>query len=174
MRTTPLALLMAIGALGAASGNSPPAGGPVRCSVNGYMWPATLDSKPTPTETGTIEMISDGHGKFTSGQMTQHLADDTHMSGSDNCIFELASGTYEARADGAVTNTIVWKLRPGSDPHCGAFVTDSKNLGFAEGARDFRGVKNVSTAYALEDGRTGWVGATPLGFAFGVCEPSAK
>jgi hypothetical protein len=154
----------------------PPAipSGPLRCGINGYMWPRSVDAGPTPTVVGTVETVPDGHGKFISGEMTQHLADDTHLGGSNVCNFGLESGTYIQNSDDTVTNTIVWKLLPGSDSHCGATVTDSKNLGYTEGARDFRGFKNTSTSYILDDGRIAWVGASPQGVGIGVCEPVKK
>jgi len=169
-------LLMATCFLRSEALAKPPAiiSGPLRCGINGYMWPHSADAGPTATVVGTIEMVPDGHGKFISGHMTQHAADDTHMGGSNVCIFDLQSGTYTQHSDGTTTNTIIWKLRPGSDSHCGAIVTDSKNLGFSEGARDFHGFKNTSTSYILEDGRVAWVGASPQGVGIGVCQPATK
>ncbi len=148
--------------------------GSMRCGINGYMWPASADAVPVATDLGAMEIESDGHGKFVSGQMTQHLADDTHMAGTDVCTFDLESGTYVLHSDGTTTNTIAWKLRPGSDPHCGAIATGSKNLGFVEGSRDFRAFTYVSTAYVLDNGRTGYVAASAQGISIGVCEPIKK
>ena len=145
--------------------------GPMKCGINGYMWPRSSDAAPLATDVGTMEIVSDGHGKFVSGQMTQHLADDTHMAGTDICTFDLESGTYIEHSDGTIANTIVWKLRPGSDPHCGAIASRSKNLGFVEGVRDFHALTYSSTSYVLEDGRIGYTASSAQGVSMGVCEP---
>ena len=149
-------------------------GNSMRCSINGYMWPASADAAPIATDLGTMEIESDGHGKFVSGQMTQHLADDTHMAGTEVCTFDLESGSYVQHSDGTTANTIAWKLRPGSDPHCGAIASGNKNLGFVEGSRDLRSFTYASTSYALDGGRIGYVAASALGISIGVCEPVKK
>jgi hypothetical protein len=148
--------------------------GPMRCGINDYGWPLSVESAPLGTGTGSLEMVSDGHGHYTSGQMTEHLADDTHTLGTNVCTFDLVSGTYERKADGTTANIMTWKLRPGSDSHCGAMATRSENLGFIEGARDFRAFQRTSTSYVLEDGRIVWVASSPTGVAIGACEPLAK
>jgi hypothetical protein len=155
--------------------NLPTVVGPIRCGISGYMWPLSPDAAPIATDVGTLEIVSDGHGNYTSGQMTEHLADDTHLAGSDVCIFELQSGAYIQQSDGTTLNTTNWKLRLGSDPHCGAFVTNSKNLGFIEGERAFRAFQRISTSYVLDDGRIVWVAANPqVGVAIGACEKVGK
>jgi hypothetical protein len=155
---------------------NPPAvvSGPMRCGINGYTWPLSADDAPVATDIGTMEIVSDGRGKFVSGQMTQHLADDTRMAGTNVCTFDLAGGTYVQQSDGSTANTIAWKLRPGSDPHCGAIVAHSKNLGFVEGARDFHAFKYTSISYPLGDGRMGYAASSAQGVAIGICEPATK
>jgi hypothetical protein len=113
-------------------------GARMRCGVNDYGWPLSSDTAPLGTGTGTLEIVADGHGNYTSGQMTEQLADDTHALGTNVCTFDLVRGTYEKKADGTIANTMIWKLRSGSDPHCGAMVTGAKNLGYVASARDFR------------------------------------
>ncbi len=158
-----------------AHANSPSAlTGPMRCGINGYGWPLSANDAPIAADAGTMEIVSDGNGKFISGQMTQHVGDDTRMAGSDVCTFDLESGTYVQRPYGTTTNTLTWKLRAGSDPHCGAIVTNSKYLGFIEGARDFHSVTYTSTSYPLENGRIGYVGSSVQGVVIGVCEPIGK
>jgi hypothetical protein len=106
--------------------------------------------------------------------MTQHVGDDTRMAGTNVCTFDLENGTYVQQPDGTTANAITWKLRPGSDPHCGAIVTHSKYLGFTEGARDFRSFTNTSTSYVLENGRIGYTGSSAQGVVLGVCDPITK
>lgn len=84
------------------------------------------------------------------------------------------SGTYIQQPDGTSINTITWKLRSGSDSHYGAIVTRSKNPGFIEGARDFRGFTNTSTSYVPENGRIGYAGSSAQGVVIGVCESVRK
>jgi len=148
--------------------------GRMRCGINGYAWPLSADDAPIAADGGTMEIVSDGRGKFISGQMTRHVGDDTRMAGTNVCTFDLESGTYVQQPDGTTANTISWKLRPGSDSHCGALVTNSKYLGFIEGARSFRSVTNTSTSYVLENGRIGYVGSSTQGVVIGVCEPIRK
>ncbi len=158
-----------------ARANPPSAvGGSMRCGLNGYGWPLSTNDAPIAADAGTMEIVSDGNGKFTSGQMTRHVGDDTRMAGTNVCIFDLENGTYVQHSDGTTANTLSWKLRPGSDPHCGAIVTKSKNLGFAESPRDFRAVTYTSTSYTLENGRIAYVGSSPQGVVIGVCEPNGK
>lgn len=138
--------------------NPPPAiSGAMRCGINGYGWPLSANDAPIAADAGTMEIVSDGNGKFISGQMTRHVGDDTRMAGTNVCTFDLESGTYVQLPDGTTANTLSWKLRAGSDPHCGAIVTNSKYLGFAESPRDFRSVTYRSTSYRLDDGRIGYV-----------------
>lgn len=144
--------------------------GRIRCGVNDYGWPLSPETAPLGTGTGTLEIVSDGHGNYTSGQMTEQLADDTHAFGTNVCTFDLITGTYAQNADGSTTNTMVWKLRSGSDAHCGAAVTRVKNLGFVEGAREFREFQRTSTSYLLDDGRMVFAGSNPLGVAVGACK----
>jgi hypothetical protein len=148
--------------------------GRMRCGINDYAWPLSSDTAPFGTGNGTLEIVSDGHGHYTAGQMTENLADDTHAFGGDICTFDLVSGTYAQRPDGTTANTMMWKLRSGSDAHCGAIVTHEKNLGFVETARDFRSFQLTSTSYVLDDGRIAWVGASQLGVAIGACQPAGE
>jgi hypothetical protein len=148
--------------------------GPMRCGINGYGWPLSAEDAPIAADAGTMEIVSDGNGKFTSGQMTRHVGDDTRMAGTNVCTFDLEGGTYVQQPDGTTANTLSWKLRAGSDPHCGAIVTNSKYLGFVEGSRDFHSVTYTSTSYTLENGRIGYVGSSPQGVVIGVCEPMGK
>jgi len=147
-----------------------PITGRLKCGVNYYAWPLSTDTPPIQGGTGLIEITSEPQGLYTSGQMTQHQGDDTHTLGEDLCTFDLDHGTYVLNADGTTTSTIVWKLRPGGDAKCGAFVTGEKYLGLTEGARQYRGFKTTSTSYVLKNGKIGWSGASPLGFAIGLCE----
>jgi hypothetical protein len=149
-------------------------GGTMRCGVNGYGWPLSANDAPIAADAGTMEIASNGNGKFISGQMTQHVGDDTRMAGTNVCTFDLESGSYVQRLDGTTANTLTWKLRAGSDPHCGAIVTNSKYLGYVEGPRDFHSVTYTSTSYTLENGRIGYVGSSLQGVVLGVCEPIGK
>jgi hypothetical protein len=143
--------------------------GAMRCGINDYGWPLSSDTAPLGTGTGTLEIVSDGQGNYTSGQMTEQLADDTHSFGTNTCTFDLVRGRYEKKADGTTENIMTWKLRSGSDPHCGAIVTRVKNLGLVESARDFREFQRTSTSYVLDDGRTVFVASNPLGVSIGAC-----
>ena len=80
--------------------------GLMRCGINGYMWPLSVDSAPIAADTGTMEIVSDGRGNYTSGQMTEHLGDDTHIAGTDVCTFDLVNGTLSSNADGQVCKVL--------------------------------------------------------------------
>ena len=121
-----------------------------------------------------MEIVSDGRGNYTSGQMTEHLGDDTHIAGTDVCTFDLVNGTYLQQSDGTTVNTTTWRLRPGSDSHCGVVSTHSKVQGFIAGARDFREFQRTSTSYVLEDGRIVWVAASKQGVAIGACQAAQE
>jgi hypothetical protein len=169
--------LLALSLFSAAEARAnPPAAisGPMRCGINDYGWPSSADSAPIVAGGGTLEIMSDGHGNYTSGQMTEHLPDDTRMAGTNVCTFDLESGTYVQLPDRSTANTMGWKLRSGSDSHCGAVVTHEKYLGFTEGARAFRAFTTKSTSYVLEDGRIAWARSSDQGVAMGICEPIKK
>ena len=138
-RWTTMLLAMAISSSCRGARRIPPAlmSGPMRCGINGYGWPLSANDAPIAADAGTMEIVSDGNGKFTSGQMTRHIGDDTRMAGTNVCIFDLENGSYVQHSDGTTTNILSWKLRAGSDPHCGAIVTKSKNLGYVEEATRF-------------------------------------
>jgi hypothetical protein len=170
-------MLLAVALFIPAEGRAnPPAviSGPMRCSINGYMWPLSIDTPPIAADIGTMEIVSDGQGNYSSGQMTEHSGDDTRMGGTNVCTFDLESGTYVQQPDGTTINTTTWKLRPGSDAHCGASVTHSSAQGFVEGQRSFRSFTTNSTSYLLADGRIAWARSSAQGVAIGLCEPVRK
>ena len=148
--------------------------GRIRCGISDFGWPLSPETEPLGPVSGILEIIADGHGNYTSGQMTEHLGDDTQISGTKVCTFDLIRGTYEQKADGSTANTMTWRLRAGSNPHCGAVVTGAKNLGFIEGARDFREFQRTSTSYLLDDGRMVFVSSNPIGVAIGACRQMAN
>lgn len=92
--------------------------GKIQCNLSNYAWPSSDDQTPTPTGTGTIELVADGKGYYTSGTMTEHVADDTQTGGEDLCRFTLVSGSYTVASDGRGTASTVWKLASGGDSHC--------------------------------------------------------
>src|ERR1700726_1346380 len=113
MRPPLTAMLLAAALLIGAEARANPSSvisGPMRCGINGYMWPLSVDTAPIAADIGTMEIVSDGNGKFISGQMTEHLGDDTRMAGTSVCTFDLESGTYVLQSDGITANTTTWKL----------------------------------------------------------------
>jgi hypothetical protein len=68
------------------------------------------------------------------------------------------------------TTMIKWKLRAGSDAHCGAYIRDSENLGFVQSARDFSPITYTSNFYLEAGGRSNFESASPAGVEIGLCD----
>lgn len=151
------------------SGASPFLRGRFRCGVTDYMWPASVEDAPTATGTGTMELESDGNGKFIAGSLSEHLADDTRRSGERMCTSQLVSGEYRMNSASAGTATMLWKLRPGSDPHCGALHARAPNLGFTESARDYGIVTGTANFFISRDSSSRWVSASDIGVSMAAC-----
>jgi len=61
--------------------------GHFRCGFTDYMWPSSPEDAPTAAGNGTMEFESDGNGRFISGTISEHLADDTRTFGQKTCEF---------------------------------------------------------------------------------------
>jgi hypothetical protein len=83
------------------------------------------EQTPTPTGTGTTELVADGKGYYTSGTMTEQVADDTHTGGENLRRFTLVSGLCTVATDGRGTASTVWKLASGGDSHCANFPLEA-------------------------------------------------
>jgi hypothetical protein len=68
--------------------------GHFRCGITDYMWPTSPENVPTATGSATKVFEADGNGKFTTGALSEHLADDTRTFGEKVCSFQLVSGEY--------------------------------------------------------------------------------
>ncbi len=112
-----------------------------------------------------MELDSDGNGKFTAGILSERLADDTRRFGEKACTYELVRGEYRMTSADAGTSTIIWKLKPGSDGHCGGYP----NLGRTESARDFGEVSSAGQFFTATDGTSRWTAASPLGVSIASC-----
>jgi hypothetical protein len=136
-----------------------------RCGFTDYMWPTSAEGSPTSTGTGVIEFASDGNGMIESGNMTESLADDTRRSGDKACSFTLTKGDYRLTSPNSGTATMTWKLKPGSDPHCGGYP----NLGRSENGRDYLPFSTTGTFFIGEDGTSKWVSTSDAGVSIGFC-----
>ena len=145
--------------------------GHFRCGFTDYMWPASPEDAPTATGNGTMEFESDGNGKFTAGGMSQHQADDTRTFGEKVCTFQLVSGEYHMTSPSAGTSTLAWKLQPGSDSHCGAYLRTVPNLGLTESARDYATFSGTGNFFISQDGSSKWISASASGVSIGSCSP---
>ena len=79
--------------------------GHFRCGFTDYMWPTSPEDAPTATGNGTMEFESDGNGKYTAGNMSEHLADDTRTFGEKECGFQLVRGEYQMSSPSMGTST---------------------------------------------------------------------
>jgi hypothetical protein len=172
-RVAVLGLLVAILAGLAASAGSTSLQGHFRCGFTDYMWPTSPEDAPTATGNGTMEFESDGNGKFIAGSMTEHVADDTRRLGEKVCTFQLVNGEYRMNSSSAGTSTIVWKLRAGSDSHCGAFLRNlnTANLGYTESPSDSAPVSRTGSFFILPDGSSKLFSASEIGVSIGACVP---
>jgi hypothetical protein len=102
--------------------------------------------------------------------MAIHAADDTHTLGQNRCDFELVSGKYDMKTPSSGTTTIKWKLRAGSDAHCGAYIRDSESLGFVQSARDFSPITYISNFYLKAGGRSNFESTPAAGVEIGSCD----
>jgi len=118
------------------------------CEFTDYGWPISPEAAAQVGGHGRVEYDADARGTITDGWMTIHAADDTHALGQNRCDFELVSGTYEMKSATSGTTTIKWKLRAGSDAHCGAYIRDCENLGFVQSARDFSPITYTSNFFS--------------------------
>ena len=60
-----------------------------------------------------MQVVSDGHGKFTAGSTTVNAVGNT-------CSWTLSSGSYSIKADGTGTSTLTWKAEPSNTAKCPA------------------------------------------------------
>ena len=123
---------------------------------------------PLGTGTGTLEIVADGHGKYTSGQMTEQLADDTHALGTNVCTFDLVRGHLREKSrrhhrEHHDLETAIGKrsaLRRDGDGRQESCLCGQRPR-----------LPRTSTSYVLADGRTVFVASNPLGVAIGACHP---
>ncbi len=165
IRSGSVLVLCAIAAAVPAKAAEPVFRGSFRCGFTDYMWPLSSEASPTATGTGVIEFNSDGSGTIQSGYMVESLADDTRRSGDKTCSFTLVRGEYHLTSPSAGTATMTWKLRPGSDSHCGGYP----NLGRVESARDYLPFSTSGNFFIGENGTSKWVSATDAGISIGFC-----
>jgi hypothetical protein len=140
------------------------------CEFTDYAWPISPEAAAQVGGHGSLEYDADARGTITDGWMTIHTADDTHALGQNRCDFELVSGKYEMKSAISGTTTIKWKLRAGSDAHCGAYIRDSENLGFVQSARDFSPITYTSNFFLDPDGRSNFESASAAGIEIGACD----
>jgi hypothetical protein len=140
------------------------------CEFTDYAWPISPEAAAQVGGHGRVEYEADAGGTITDGSMTIHAADDTHALGQDRCDFELVSGKYDMKTASSGTTTIKWKLRAGSDAHCGAYIRGAENLGFVQSARDFSPVTYTSSFYLDADGRSNFESASAAGVEIGACD----
>ena len=140
------------------------------CEFTDYAWPISPEAAAQVGGHGSVEYDADARGRITAGSMTIHAADDTHALGQNRCDFELVSGKYDMKTATSGTTTITWKLRAGSDAHCGAYIRDSENLGFVQSARDFSPIAYTSNFYLDADGRSNFASGSAAGVEIGACE----
>jgi hypothetical protein len=140
------------------------------CEFTDYAWPISPEASAQAGGHGTVEYDTDASGTITDGSMTIHAADDTQALGQNRCDFELVSGKYHMKTATSGTTTIKWKLRAGSDAHCGAYIRDSENLGFVQSARDFSPITYTSNFYLFADGRSNFESASAAGVEIGACD----
>jgi hypothetical protein len=145
--------------------------GHFRCGITNYMWPTSPEDAPAATGNATMEFESDGNGKFTTGSLSEHLADDTRTFGEKVCAFQLVSGEYRMNSPSAGTSTLAWRLQVGSDNHCGAWLRNANtpNLGYTESPRDYETVSSTGTFFILPNGTSRWISASEIGVAIGAC-----
>jgi hypothetical protein len=67
--------------------------------ITDYMWPSALEEAPTATGSAVMDFDSDGNGRFTTGSLTEHLADDTRTLGEKVCAFQLINGEYHMKSE---------------------------------------------------------------------------
>jgi hypothetical protein len=161
--------LAVIAAILSNAGQSPLAGHH-SCEFTDYAWPIFPDATAQVGGHGTVEYDADAKGTITDGSMTIQAGDDTHTLGQNRCDFELVSGKYDMRTATSGTTTIEWKLRAGSDAHCGAYIRDSENLGLVQSARDFSPITYASNFYLHADGRSNFESASAAGVQIGACD----
>jgi hypothetical protein len=143
--------------------------GHYRCGFTDYMWPSGPEDSPTATGSGTIEFEADSNGKFTSGTLSELVADDTRTFGQRACTFQLVSGESRMSSSAGGSSIITWKLNPGGDTHCGAYLGGLPNLGFTESPRDYKTFTTTSQFFMEPSGNSKWVGASAVGVSMGVC-----
>jgi hypothetical protein len=141
------------------------------CGFADYMWPSAPDDAPTATGRGTIEFEADASGKITSASMSERVADDTRTFGARVCTFQLQSGESRMMSSAAGISTFNWKLNPGGDNHCGAYLRNQPNLGFVESARDYKTFTTTSQFFLEPNGNSKWIGANATGISVGICKP---
>jgi hypothetical protein len=78
--------------------------GHFRCGITDYMWPSSFEDAPTATGNAVMEFDSDGNGRFTTGSLSEHLADDTRAFGEKVCAFQLVNGEYHMNSASAGTS----------------------------------------------------------------------
>ena len=152
------------------SAGQPALAGHHSCEFTDYAWPISPETGAQAGGHGTVEYDMDAAGTITDGSMTIHAADDTHALGQNRCDFELVTGKYDMKTAISGTTTMKWKLRSGSDAHCGAYIRDSENLGFVQSARDFSPITYTSNFYIAADGRSNFVSASVTGVEIGACD----
>ena len=145
--------------------------GHYRCGFTDYMWPSGPEDSPNATGSGSIEFEADGSSKFTSGTLSESVADDTRTFGQRACTFQLVSGQSSASASSGGTSIISRKLNPGGDTHCGAYLGGLPNLGFTESPRDYRIFTTTSQYFLEPNGTSKWIGASAVGVSIGICKP---
>ena len=146
--------------------------GHYRCGFTDYMWPSGPEDSPTATGSGTIEFESDMNGRLTSGTLSERVADDTRTFGQRACTFALVSGESRLSSLSGGTSTITWKLNPGGDTHCGAYLGGFPNLGFTESPRDYKTFTTTSQFFLEPSGNSKWIGANAVGVSVGICRPT--
>jgi hypothetical protein len=79
------------------------------------MWPSSLEDAPTATGNAVMEFDFDGNGRFTTGSLSEHSADDRQTFGDKVCAFQLVNGEYHMNSASAGTSKLAWRLQVGSD-----------------------------------------------------------
>jgi len=145
--------------------------GHFRCGITDYGWPSSLEEAPTATGSAVMEFDSDGKGRFTTGSLSEHLADDTRTFGEKVCAFQLVKGEYHMNSANAGTSNLAWRLKVGSDSHCGAWLRNANtpNMGYVESPHDYETIANTGSFFVLANGTSRWISASAGGVAIGVC-----
>ena len=152
--------------------------GQIDCSLTGTKFPTAVGDPLAVTFTGSMRLIADGNGTFTSGHMTTHGAGDLPaVRNSRPCDFDLTSGTYTLAADGTGQSVTSWAYWEGggstmSDQLCSDDVFHPQHFQGLDLNNMRKERSHAVESFVIPTARASmmyWVGMDETGVVVAVC-----